>query len=361
MYRRQFLQTLNANGMGALLPTSALANISSRGESHVAIPPAAEVDSVVVEVAGTTWDIPKIGILSVGGIGGSCLPTADDLTQSLPFLSRTIAVHTYGVELHFMKADRKVLVGDSKTRLNPHTAGLLAHSVIPEIADAVAGLDMVLLIAGMGGTTGTGVAPVVAQVLREQGILTLAFAVMPFDREGMQRRQTAQTGIRELRSHVDALIPFLNNDFDPDAKHVKWQSTAVKLAPLTFMQVCRNIMNTTCRPGLVNVDFEDLRHIILNQDGDCAFGFGSASSRDGAEAAAVRAIDHPLLGRGRLQRTAAVLMTISASPQVLLLRDPYDAVRTVRKLLSPNAHVIYGAYCDQTLGNNIAVSILANG
>lgn len=361
MDRRQFLQTLNANGMGAILPMSAPANISARGESHMAIPPAAEVDSVVVEVAGTTWEIPKIGIVSVGAVGGSCLPTPGDRTRSLPYLTRTIAVDTCGVELHCMNADRKVLLGDSKTLLDPHSAGLLAPSAGNEIADAVAGLDMVLLVAGMGGATGTGIARVVAQVLHEQSILTLAFAVMPFACEGGQRQQIAQAGIRELRPHVAALIPFFNNGIEPDARSVRWQSAAARQAPLAFMEVCRNILHPVCKPGWVNIDFEYLRHIILSHEGDCAFGFGSAKGADGATIAASRAIDHPLLGRDRLQRASAVLMAISAAPHVLMLRDSSIALRAVRKLLPPTVDIIYGAYSDQSLGKNIAVSILANG
>lgn len=358
MDRRQFLHTLNANSMGAVLPASAFLNVRSAGINQTTQPPAMEVDSAVVEVAAA-WDIPKFGIVSVGGIGGACLPSSADLTRSLPYLSRTVAIDTYGVELHLMNADRKVLVGDSKSLLNPHAARLLAQSVVHEIADAVAGLDMVFLVAGMSGATGTGIAPIVAQALRDQGILTLAFAVMPFDCEGAQRQHIAQAGICELRTHVDALMPFFNND--PDAKKFSRQSAAAQQASLVFREVCRNIMNPVCKPGLVNIDFEDLRHIILSQEGDCAVGFGSAGSRDGAEAVAIRAIDHPLLGRGRLQRTAAVLMTVSASPQVLVLRDASNVVRAVRKVLPRDAWIFYGAYSDQTLGNEIAISILANG
>lgn len=129
MDRRQFLQAINANGMSAMLPASVFVSGSSSGPTQMAPSPATD-DRAFVEVAATPWNIPKIGIVSVGGIGGTCLPTSDDLTQSLPFLSRTIAVHTYGVELHFMKADRQVLVGDSKTRFNRHTAKLLAHACV---------------------------------------------------------------------------------------------------------------------------------------------------------------------------------------------------------------------------------------
>jgi cell division protein FtsZ len=360
MDRRQFLQTLNANGMGAILPASAFVKGITAGNTQLALPRLV-ADKKVAEEAGSAWDIPKFGLVSVGGIGGTCLPTSCDPAQSLPYLNRTVAVDTDGIELRFMNANRKALVGDGRTLLNPHTAGLLARSAGNQIADAVAGLDMVLLIAGMGGATGSVVAPIVGQVLREQGILTLAFAVMPFECEGAQRKQIAHAGVRELQPHVDAVIPFFNNHFDPDAKKVRWLSASAQQAPLAFIEVCRNIMNPVCRPGLVNIDFEDLRHNILSQGGGCAFGFGSAIGTDGAATATLNAIDHPLLGRGRLQRASAVLVAIAAPQQFLKLQDSKTALNSIRKQIPRDAYVIYGSNYDDNLGNEITVSILANG
>ena len=360
MLRRQFLQTLNASGMGAILPASASEMGDAPAPPQSAAPPPAK-DSVVVAETGAAWPTPKIGVVSVGGIGGTCLPTAGDRAGSLAYLTRTIAIDTYGVELHFMNADRKLLVGDSMHLLSAHAYGRLAASVSNQIAEAVAGLDMVLLVAGMAGSTGAGVAPIVAKVLRDQGILGLAFAVMPFDCEGAQRQQIAQAGLRELQTHVDAVIPFFNDDFAPGAKKVQWISTAAQQASLTFIEVCRSILNPVCRPGWVNIDFEDLRQIIFRQEGDCAFGFGAARGVDGAAAAVLRAIDHPLLGRDRLQRASAVLVAIRASPKALTLGDSSSAMKTVRRVLPPNTHVIYGAGSGQTADDEIAVSILANG
>ena len=360
MLRRQFLKTLNVSGMGAILPASALAKGGSPATPQTAFSPPAK-DSAVVAETGADWQTPKIGVVSVGGIGGTCLPSAGDRTGCLAYLSRTIAIDTYGVELHFMNADRKLLVGDSKTLLNAHAYGGLAASVSNQIEKAVAGLDMVLLVAGMGGATGSGVAPIVAQVLREQNILTLAFAVMPFDCEGAQRRQIAQVGLRELRPHANAVIPFINNAFAPGAKKVKQISTAAQQVRLAFIELCRTIFNPVCRPGWVNIDFEDLRHIILRQEGDCAFGFGAARGADGAAVAAMRAIDQPSLGRDRLQRASAVLVAFCASPQGLTQGDSSSAMKTVRRVLPPNAHVIYGACSGETVDDEVAVSILANG
>lgn len=298
MERRQLLHALNAIGACTVLPASVFI-----GGAAFAIE-----DSVTVEATEAAWEIPKIGILSVGGLGGTCLPSLGNLSQSLPYLSRTIAIETSGDELSFMEADRKVLVGDGKTVLNPHAAGLLAQSAIREIADAVAGLDMILLVAGMGGNTGTGIAPIVAQMLRQQGIFTLGFVIMPFDYESPQRQQIARAGVRDILPYVDALTPFFSNAVDPDVPFVRWFTSAVQQAPLAFDQLCRSIMNPVCRLGMVNIDFEDLRRTILSQAGDWAFGFGSASAVDGAEVAALTAIDHPVLGQDRLHLSAKSML-----------------------------------------------------
>lgn len=298
MERRQLLTALNAIGACTVLPASVFI-----GGAAFAIE-----DSATVEVTEAAWDIPKIGIVSVGGLGGTCLPSLGNLNQRLPYLSRTIAIETSGIELSFMEADRKVLVGDGKTVLSPQTAGLLAQSAIREISDAVAGMDMVLLVAGMGGNTGAGIAPIVAQMLRRQGILTLGFVIMPFDYESPQRQQIARAGVRDILPYVDALTPFFNNDVDPDVPFVRWFTSAMQQAPLAFDQLCRSVMNPVCRLGMVNIDFEDLRRTILSQKGDRAFGFGSASAVDGAEVAALSAIDHPFLGQNRLHLSAKSLL-----------------------------------------------------
>jgi cell division protein FtsZ len=360
MDRRQLLHALNAIGVCTVLPASAFSSGDSAVISQM-LPSSLIKDREAVEVAETPWINPKFGVVSVGGIGGSCLPGFKVAALSLPHLSRSVAIHTDSIELHFMEADHKVLVGNSKTVLNPHATGLLAQTGCHEIADAVAGLDMVLLVAGMGGNTGTAVASIVAQALRQQGILTLGFAIMPFNGEDPQRQRIAQAGVRELRSHVDGLIPVFNNDIDPDTQEIKWRSTPAQLAPLAFLQLCKNIMNPVCRVGSVNIDFEDLRHIILSQQGDCAFGFGSASGVVAAATAALHAIDHPLLGRSQLQRAPAALVAITAPPSTLMLRDSKNVMNCVRKLMPPDAYVFYSTTYDANLSHEITVSVLASG
>lgn len=241
----------------------------------------------------------------------------------------------------------------------PH--GLLAHSSLHEIADAVAGLDMVLLVADMGSAAGSGIAPMVAQMLREQDILTLAFVPMPFSFENEQRKRIAQTGIRELRVHVNALLPFSNGNIERVAGENASFTAVSNQAALAFDQLWQGILNPVCRPGWVNIDFEDLRHNILSHEGDCAFGFGSGSGVNGAEAATRKAIDYSLLGPYRLQRASAALIAVRASPQALISQESNYALKSIRNQLSTDAWIIYGAYHDATLGNEIMVSVLASG
>ena len=360
MFRRQFLQALNASGMGVMFPASKLTTVVATSAIQTAFHLAEKKAVAVAETDGTSLS-PRIGIVSVGGIGGTCLPTARERAVMLVSLTRTLAIHTYGVDLHFMRADRKLLVGDSMHLLDANAYGRLAVSVRDQIAEAVGGLDMVLLVAGLGGTTGAGIAPIVAQVLREQNILTLAFAVMPFAREGAQCEQIAQVGLRELRPHVDALFPYFNDDFALGGKKVQRLSTAAQQARLTFLELCRSILNPVCGAAWVNIDFEDLGQIIRRQEGDCAFGIGAAIDADGGAAATLMAIDHPTLGRDRLSRASAVFVAIRAAPQAITLGESLSVLEIVRKELPPNADALFGVDADRTLDDVIVVSILANG
>ena len=349
MYRRQFLQTLNAMGASIVLPASAF-----YAEGPSVITPAN-----AVEAANSSWDIPKVGVVAVGGLGCAIL---SDLTGRLPYLGLAIATDTDVSALQRVKADRKIFVGNGKAPpLNPHTARLLALSSMPEIANAVAGLDMVLLVAGMGGAAGSGIAPIVAQMLRELDIPTLAFAPLPSNFESQQRWQNAQTGIRDLRLHVNALLPFSNGNIKPVAGENTSFTSASSQAALGFDQLWQGILNPVCRPSLVNIDFEDLKHLILSHEGDCAFGFGSACGVDGAAVAALHAIDHPMLGRSRLQQASAILVAVRAPPEVLMLRDSINAMRSIRNQLSHDPWIFYGTYYEGTPDDAITVSVLASG
>ncbi len=357
MDRRQILQVISAC---TVLPIS-VSTIGKSAESGQATSPQLAEIMNVVEQTQTAWDIPKIGIVSVGEIGRTYLSESKNLREGLPYLNRTIAIATSTTNLSDMKADRKVLLSDGKTLLNPQSAGFLVESAMRMIAEPVAGLDMVLLVAGMDNKNGSEIAPMVAKVLRQNGILTLGFADMPSDSASPQCQLIAQSAVRELRQHVDGLIPYFSKDVAPENKEIKWLSNVALQAPMAFFHLCHNIMNPVCRPGFVNIDFEDLRHLILSHEGDCAFGFGSARYQNGAENAARHAMAHPLLGQERLIRASAVLVAIGASPQVIRQKGPNVAIKNIRSQLNPDAWIIYGIDSDPNLGDETTVSILASG
>lgn len=356
MERSKLLQTHNAIDTKTVLPAT---NIFDLGESVLTSRLIKSTNTI--NGADNVFSFPRIGLLAVGGISRSILC---DTAWWLPYLRRTIAINTDADSLLRVKADRKILVSDGKTRpLNPHAAQLLAQLVIPEVVDAVTGLDMVLLVSGMGGVAGTGIAPVVAQVLREQNILTLGFTTSPFAFEGKQRHQNAQHGIRELGVQVNALLPVSNSDLEQVVDENASHEAVMKHAPLAFIQLCRSITNSVALQGCnVGIDFEALRRVIFEQTGDCAFGFGSASGVNCAEAAVHQAICHPFLGQGRLNRSTAALVTIEAAPSALFLRDWKSILSKVRSYLPPKSDIVYSTVsAAPENGNDFRVSILASG
>ena len=358
MYRRQFLQTLNFMGASLILPRS---GGYDEGSSTVAATTTHPLTArtYAVEDAADGWDIPKIGVVAVGGFAGTIL---NDLAGRLPYLNRAIAITTDAASLQWVKADRKILVEDGEAPLcHPNDARLRAQAYLPEIADAVAGLDMVFLVAEMDGAAGSDLSPLVAKMLHEQNILTLAFATWPLNFNSQHRRRRAQIGIRKLQNHVNLLLKFPDGNLERVGEENASFKSVTNQAALAFEQLWRGILNPVCRPGCVNIDFEDLRHDILSHEGNCAFGFGSASGVNGVEAAIRKAIDHPLLGQNRLQRASAALIAVRSSQQNLLFQESKHALKSIRNQLSPDAWVIYGAHHDDTLGNEITVSILVSG
>lgn len=350
MDRRQFIHTLNAVVACSVLTESELA---------AAMP--SVTPTQLIETTDGNRDFPKIGVVAVGDISRSIL---SELASSLPYLHRTIAINTDASALHQVKADRKIRVGNfSLPSHAPQLAKFHAKLIIPEIIDAVAGLDMVLLVAGMGGGAGTGISPVVARVLRAQNILTLGFTLSPFDFEGEQRHKIAQLGIRELGSLVHALNPIRNSDIELAVNDNDSLESVMTHAPLAFIQLCRSITNSVATEGCsVGIDFEDLRHLILGKEGQCAFGFGSASGVNGAQTAVDLAMSHPFLGQGRLQRASAALVAIEAPLNALFLREAREIMFQVRRQLQPNADIIYSSVSTMPVNRgDFRVSILVSG
>lgn len=360
MDRRQFIQTLNALSVGSAAPAMALA----KPQQTVIVANATATEPISAgEASLVDCDRTKIGVIAIGGISRSILR---NLHNRLTYPFRTIAIDTDADSLQRVSADRKIWVGCGPVReRDPHGVRILSNAVVPEIADAVAGLDLILLMAGMGGGAGTGISPVVAKVLRQQKILTLCVAVAPFDFEGEKRQKAAQLGIHDLGTHGHALIPIRNSDMALVVDQNGGVDSAMAHAPLAFIQICRSITNSMApQPDyLGGVDFHDLKRHILSPVGHGAFGFGSASGiHHGVQAATELAINHPFLGQRRLQQASAVLVAVEASPGLLFLRDSKDVSSRIRSVLPPNSSVLYSnVYTKPDDGHDFRVSILASG
>lgn len=332
MDRRQLLITINGLAIGALLPTLA---------------PSAERPS------------PKIGVVAVGRIGELIFDHGDD---QIPTSMRSIAIDTDADTLHRATADRKVLVTNGLSVLgNPEAAVLHAKRTLIEIATAVAGVDLAILVVGLGGAAGIAIAPLVARALKSQNILTLAVPTFPFAFEGEERQQLALSGFRQLEQHVDSLLPIFNTDVEQEARGKTSQTGLHTTAPLAIVQLCRSLEAALSGNNIIEVDIDDLRYLTLAQQGMCAFGFGYGTGAGGAVAAARNAVTHPLLGPTRLQTASTVLISIECAPQPELLKSLGSIPEYVINQLPIGCRGIYSLTTTASLGTRFRVSILANG
>lgn len=352
MDRRQFIRACNAAGAASLWPLASLAQAAPDGP-HCIIEP--------IDMSDQVPDFMRLGLVAVGGVGSACL---HEIAGNLRGFHRVIAINTDADALQAVQADRRIWVGrDTSSHRDPQQVTQLALAAQPEIANAVAGLDMVLLVAGLGGGAGTGISPVVAQVLRQQGILTLGFAVMPFDFEGQERQATAQQGLLTLQRHLPALIVARNTDIAQACEADTPMAEVICQAPQAFAQLCNSIgQSVPSQQHNINFDIEDLRHLIVQYKGVGSFGFGAATLEQGAVAAAQNAMAHPLLGLQRLRQAQAALVTVESTPNTLMLRDWKSIATLVRSHLPPDAFVIHStAYGPMAAGEAFRVSIWAQG
>ena len=357
MDRRLFLNSIMVSSFGALLPTLPYFNRSTLATTQPQLPPATN-PRPVSDKGTTNWTGPKIGIVSVGGIGLICLPRRFNPDVKFPNFVRTIAIDSYGTDLNFMTADRKVKLSSVDTTFDPHDRLTLSQSILPEITDAVTGLDMVMLVSGMGGTVGSTATPIVASHLKKLSVLTLAIVLMPYPEEGVQRQKTATAGLQTLRGEVNALLPVFNNEFDDFDPNWHWWNAY--LLPQYIDALYGNIVTPLCVPGWVNVEFSDVRDITLNQTGVCAFGHGLSCGENAAQQAVDNAIEQTPLGKSRLQQARSAMVTFEHGRDVLQ-SDIALAIQSIRAHLSPDCHFIYGISGFDDYSDMVKVNFLANG
>ncbi|KAJ0079040.1 hypothetical protein Patl1_23076 [Pistacia atlantica] len=217
---------------------------------------------------------------------------------------------------------------------------------------------MVFVTAGMGGGTGTGAAPVVADIAKSMGILTIGIATVPFSFEGRGRTIQAQEGIAALRNNVDMLIVIPNDNLLKAVSQANVVTDAFNLADDTLRQGVRGISDIITVPGLVNVDFADVR-VIMKNAGSSVVGIGTATGKNRARDAALNAIQSPLLDIG-IKRATGIVWNLTGGVDLTLF-EVNIAAEVIYDLIDPNANLIFGAVIDPSLNNQVSITLIATG
>jgi cell division protein FtsZ len=357
MDRRKFLQTLTALAASSTaLPSQALTNTSYSAATS-ALGASSGSSDPLFQIPETNNGLPQIGIIAIGSAGASIL---NAVVGRLPHLSRTIVIDTNPIALHRVIAGQKILVGNGKRYLNhPDLAEQLTKQVEQEIANAATGLDLVFVLAGMGGVTGSSISPIVAKTLTDLSILTVGCAIMPFEFEGYRCRHMAHSGTRALSNNVTTILPISNEILSLAQGENALASSVLDQIDLSFERVYRNITNPAAETGLIGVDFEDVR-VVLNNGGRTAFGFGSSTGMDGAEIAIQKAIASPLLGQDQLSAATGILVSIEAGRNALKMHRINRVMNTLKRFTSANADIIFSA-TSTGQADRFSVSLLATG
>ena len=301
----------------------------------------------------------RIKVIGVGGGGGNAV-------------AHMIASGVNGVEFICANTDAQALNQSASHKLiqlgatglgagsKPEKGREAAEMAIDEIREAIADSHMLFITAGMGGGTGTGAAPVIARVAKEMGVLTVGVVTKPFDFEGQKRMSNADSGLTELEANVDSLIVVLNDKLLEVYGDDITQEEAFGHANDVLKNAVGGIAEIINVPGHVNVDFEDVR-TVMGEPGKAMMGTASASGPDRARLAAEQAVACPLLEGIDLSGARGVLVLISAAKGSLKLKESSLAMETIRAYASPDAHVIYGTAYDDSLGDEIRVTVVATG
>ncbi len=313
------------------------------------------------EPVGSQGDDALIKVIGVGGGGGNAVEHM--LRESIEGV-HFVVVNTDAQALRNSGAETTIQIGANITKglgagANPDVGREAALENRDEIRQMLAGSDMVFISAGMGGGTGTGAAPVIAEVAKELGILTVAVVTKPFNFEGKKRMSYALQGIDELSKHVDSLITIPNDKLLKVLGRGVSLLDAFKAANNVLMGAVQGIAELITRPGLINVDFADVR-TVMREMGTAMMGTGSARGDDRAEEAAEKAISSPLLEDIDLAGAKGILVNITAGLDVTM--EEFETVgNAVKAFASENATVVVGAVIDPSLEDELRVTVVATG
>lgn len=303
--------------------------------------------------------IVKIKVVGVGGGGGNAIDRMVDYVTGVEFIS----INTDQQALNRSRATVKMQIGEKITHgkgagSKPEIGEKAAEESRDQIAETLKETDMVFITAGMGGGTGTGAAPIVAEIAKEMGILTVGIVTTPFLFEGKRRMEQAEEGIQKLKQHVDSLIVIPNERL----KHISEEKITLRNAFYAADDVLRqgvqSITDLIVVPGLVNLDFADVTS-VMKDAGYALMGVGVANGKDKARIAAQAAITSPLLGTS-IQGAKGLIVNIKASPDIGL-DEIQEASTMISEQADENAIIIWGAALDEQMEDTISVIVIATG
>ncbi|TZG27722.1 cell division protein FtsZ [Sphingomonas montanisoli] len=304
---------------------------------------------------------PRISVIGVGGAGGNAIANmivAD--VQGVDF----IVANTDAQALNASPAERRIQLGLKITQglgagSRPEIGRAAAEETMEFVEKALEGSHMCFIAAGMGGGTGTGAAPVIAKLARDKGILTVGVVTKPFSFEGSRRMKAADAGIEELQKHVDTLIVIPNQNLFLIANPNTTFKEAFQMADQVLQQGVRGITDLMVMPGLINLDFADVRS-VMSEMGKAMMGTGEATGDNRAIEAAEKAIANPLLDGVSMKGAKGVIVSITGGEDMRLM-EVDEAANHIRELVDPDANIIWGSAFNNDLDGIIRVSVVATG
>jgi len=304
-----------------------------------------------------------LAVIKVVGVGGGGVNAVNRMIDAGLKGVEFIAANTDAQALLMSDADEKLDIGRELTRglgagSDPEIGRQAAEEHIDEIRESLASADMVFVTAGKGGGTGTGAAPVIAEVAKSQGALTIGVVTRPFAFEGRRRSVQAEQGIQKLKDKVDTLIVIPNDRLLSVATNDTSMLNAFKLADEILLQGVQGITDLITTPGLINTDFADVR-TIMTDAGSALMGIGHGSGEGRAVAAARAAISSPLL-EASIENARGILLNISGGPDLGLL-EVNEAAEIIHGVAHQDANIIFGAVIDDEMGDDVRVTVIAAG
>jgi cell division protein FtsZ len=317
--------------------------------------------SINIGPAATDDMRPRITVIGVGGAGGNAIANMIDADiDGVEF----IVANTDAQALNTSPAETRIQLGPDITGglgagARPEVGKAAAEETVSQIEEALQGVNMVFIAAGMGGGTGTGAAPVIAEAARRMGVLTVGVVTKPFLFEGTRRMRAAEAGIAELQNHVDTLIVIPNQNLFLIAKPETTFKEAFQLADEVLQQGVRSITDLIVNPGIINLDFADIR-AVMSEMGKAMMGTGEGEGENRALNAAEQAIANPLLDGVSMQGAKGVIISIIGGEDMTLM-ELDEAANYIRDLVDEDANIIWGSAFSPDMAQKIRISVVATG